>query len=153
MKKFKIGAVLLCTAMLMTACGGKEQSATYQMVSEQNGITMTDSMTLNAKGDTIQSIEETIEMDMSSFDDDTYAQMTEYYEQMIGMYQAVEGVECTGSDSNKVYTISVTIDATGDAISELASQGLMQIEGDSSGKMSFKGSGEALEGSGFEKVE
>lgn len=153
MKKFRIGAALLCATMFLTACGGKEQSATYQMVTEQSGITMTDTMTLNAKGDTIQGITEVIALDMSSFDDDTYAQMGEYYEELVGMYQAIDGVECTAEDKDKVYTITVTIDATGDAISELASQGLMEIEGDSEGKISLKASGESLEANGFEKVE
>lgn len=153
MKKFKTAAALLCAAMFLTACGGKEQSATYQMVAEQGGITMTDTMTLNAKGDVIQGITEVIEMDMSSFDDDTYDMMGEYYEELVKMYQAIDGVECTSEEEGKVYTMTVTIDATTDAISELANQGLMEIDGDSEGKISLKASGESLTANGFEKVE
>lgn len=153
MKKLKVGAALLCSVLFLSACGGKEQSATYQMVSEASGIEMTDTMTLNAKGDTIQNVTEVIELDMSSFDDDTYELMSSYYEELIAMYQAIDGVDCTAEDADKIYTITISIDANTDAISELSDQGLMEIEGDSDGKFSLKASGEALEASGFEKVE
>lgn len=153
MKKLKISAALLCSVLFLSACGGKEQSVTYQMVTETGGMEMTDTMTLNAKGDTIQSITEVIAMDMSSLDDDTYAMMGEYYDELIDMYQAIDGVECTAEDTDKIYTFTINIDATTDAISNLSNQGLMEIEGDSDGKISLKASGEALEASGFEKVE
>lgn len=153
MKKLKISAALLCSVLFLSACGGKEQSVTYQMVTETGGMEMTDTMTLNAKGDTIQSITEVIAMDMSSLDDDTYAMMGEYYGELVSMYQAIDGVECTAEDTDKIYTFTINIDATTDAISNLSDQGLMEIEGDSEGKISLKASGEALEASGFEKVE
>lgn len=153
MKKLKISAALLCSVLFLSACGGKEQSVTYQMVTETGGMEMTDTMTLNAKGDTIQNITEVIELDMTSFDDDTYALMGEYYDELIAMYQAVDGVECTGEDADKIFTITISIDATTNAIDELSNQGLMEIEGESDGKFSLEASTEALEASGFEKVE
>ena len=42
--------------------------------------------------------------------------------------------------------------ATGDAVEKLAEQGLLAIEGNGS-RLSLKATGEALEGSGYTKVE
>lgn len=153
MKKLRLTAVLLCTAMFLTACGGKDQSAVYRMITEQNGITMTDTMNLHAKGDSIQEINEVIELNMSAFGDDICSQMSTYYDELAAMYQAIEGVECTTENKDKIYTITVNIDATGDAVNELAKQGLMEIQGDSEGKISLEASGESLEANGFEKVD
>ena len=91
-------------------------------------------------------------MDMSGFDEATQEQMNTAYDAMVEQYKAVEGVECTGSAGTGTYTISITIDATGDAVETLASQGLLEIEGNGS-KLSLKATGESLEAGGYTKVE
>ena len=113
---------------------------------------MVDTMTLNAKGDKVVKITESIEMDMSGFDEATQEQMTVMYDALVEQYAAVEGVECSGSAGTGTYTLSITIDATGDAVETLASQGLLEIEGNGS-KLSLKATGESLEAGGYTKVE
>ncbi len=76
--------------------------------------------------------------------------MTEAYDSLVESYQAVDGVECTGSAADGVYTIAITIDTTGDAVSKLAEQGLLQVDGGTNG-ISLEKTGEALEAGGYTK--
>ena len=144
--------VMMMTISLLAACGGKAQSVTYTMEQDNEGLKMTDTMTLNAKGDEVQKMEETITLDMTGFDDDTQTLMTKAYDSMVESYQAVDGVECTGSAADGVYTIAITIDTTGDAVAKLAEQGLLQVDGGTNG-MSLEKTGEALEAGGYTKAE
>lgn len=152
MKKIVSVVMVLCMTLALAACGGKEQTVSYQMEQEQSGLKMTDTMTLDAKGDKVVKITEVIDMDMSGFDEATQEQMSVAYDAMVEQYAAVEGVECTGSAGTGTYSITITIDATGDAVEQLAEQGLLAIEGNGS-RLSLKATGEALEGSGYSKVE
>ena len=97
MKKLTALTMTLVMAVSLAACGGKAQSVTYTMEQDNEGLKMTDTMTLNAKGDKVQKMEETIALDMTGFDDDTQTLMTEAYDSLVESYQAVDGVECTGS--------------------------------------------------------
>lgn len=152
MKKILSVVMIFCMTLALAACGGKEQKASYQMEQEESGLKLTDTMTLDAKGDKVVKITEVIDVDMSGFDEATQAAMVSQYDTMVGQYAAVEGVECTGSAGTGTYSITITIDATGDAVEELAAQGLLAIEGNGS-RLSLKATGEALEGSGYTKVE
>ena len=152
MKKIVSVVMVLCMTLALAACGGKEQTVSYKMEQEQSGLMMSDTMTLDAKGDKVVKITEVIDVDMSGFDEATQGQMTTTYDAMVEQYAAVEGVECTGSAGTGTYTISITIDATGDAVEKLAEQDLLAIEGNGS-KLSLKATGESLEGSGYTKVE
>ena len=152
MKKIVSVVMVLCMTLALAACGGKEQSVSYRSEQEQGGQKLVDTMTLEAKGDKIVKITESIEVDMSEFDEATQEQMNTAYDAMVEQYKAVEGVECTGSAGTGTYTISITIDATGDAVETLASQGLLEIEGNGS-KLSLKATGESLEAGGYTKVE
>ena len=144
MKKIVSVVMVLCMTLALAACGGKEQTVSYKMEQEQSGLMMSDTMTLE--------ITEVIEMDMTGFDEATQGQMTTTYDAMVEQYAAVEGVECTGTAGTGTYSITITIDATGDAVEKLAEQGLLAIEGNGS-RLSLKATGEALEGSGYTKVE
>ena len=155
MKKRNVLAIVLAAVMatgMLAACGGKEQTVSYKMEQEQSGLMMSDTMTLDAKGDKVVKITEVIDVDMSGFDEATQGQMTTTYDAMVEQYAAVEGVECTGTAGTGTYSITITIDATGDAVEKLAEQGLLAIEGNGS-RLSLKATGEALEGSGYTKVE
>ncbi len=152
MKKIVSVVMVLCMTLALAACGGKEQTVSYQMEQEESGLKMVDTMTLDAKGDKVVKITEKIEMDMSGFDEATQDQMVVMYDALVEQYAAVEGVECTGSAGTGAYTITITIDATGDAVETLASQGLLEIEGNGS-KLSLKATGESLEAGGYSKVE
>ena len=152
MKKIVSVVMVLCMTLALAACGGKEQTVSYQMEQEESGLKMVDTMSLDAKGDQVVKFTEKIELDMSGFDEATQDQMVVTYDALVEQYAAVEGVECTGSAGTGAYTITITIDATGDAVETLASQGLLEIEGNGS-KLSLKATGESLEAGGYSKVE
>lgn len=148
MKKI-IGSLTVLTLLLaLTACGGKEQSATYTMESDLNGVVMTDTMTLDAKGDEVQKMTEVVKLDLTGVDETSQSLLIEQYEQVVDAYNAVEGVECTSETGEGSYSITIVIDATGDAIAELASQGLLQVDGSTDG-ISLEATGEALTASGY----
>ena len=151
MKKLVSVVMVLCMTLALTA-GGKEQSASYRMETEQGGIAMTDTMALDAKGDKIHTITETITMDLSSLDEATQEERFASCDELVAQYSAVEGVTAEGSSDAGVYTLVVTIDATGNAVTDLAEANLLQIQGDGS-KLSLKATGEALEAGGYSKVE
>ena len=152
MKKLVSVFLIACMAVGLVACGGKEQSATYTMEQDANGVVIKDTMTLNAKGDKVQQIVETMEVDMSSLDDADAEAMVPMYEAIVESYQTVEGVTASGALTDKVYKIDVTIDTTGDAVSQLSELGLMAIEGNAKG-FSLIACGSAMVASGYTKVE
>jgi uncharacterized lipoprotein YehR (DUF1307 family) len=152
MKKIVSVVMVLCMTLALAACGGKEQTVSYRSEQEQGGQKLVDTMTLEAKGDKIVKITESIEVDMSEFDEAAQEQAAAIYDALVEQYAAVEGVECTGSAGTGTYTISITIDATGDAVEKLAEQDLLAIEGNGS-KLSLKATGESLEAGGYTKVE
>ncbi len=152
MRRMVAGLLAIGMAFALTACGGKEQTVTYRMETEDSGIKMVDTMTLTAKGDKVEKLSETIEIDTSSLDEATAAVISETYDAMVEQYKAVDGVDCTGESAEGKYTIKIDVDTTGDAIKTLSDQGLMEVEGDASG-ISLKKTGTALEGSGYSKVE
>ena len=51
MKRLAALTMTLVIAVSLAACGGKAQSVTYTMEQDNEGLKMTDTMTLNAKGD------------------------------------------------------------------------------------------------------
>lgn len=152
MKKLTALLLTLSLALMLAACGGKSRSVTYTMEQENQGLKMTDTMKLDAKGDLVQRMDETITLDMAAFDEDTQTLMTKSYDALVESYQAVEGVECTGTVADSVYTIQITIDTTGDAVSELADQGLLKVDGDTNG-ISLEKTGESLTANGYTKAE
>ncbi|MCI8334523.1 MAG: DUF1307 domain-containing protein [Lachnospiraceae bacterium] len=153
MKKIVSSLLVLCMALALTACGGKEQTLVLRSEQEQNGLTMVDTMTLEAKGDKIQKMKEVIELDMSSFDETQQTTLVAVYDEMVNSYNSVDGVTATGEGGEGTYTINVEIDTTGDAVSKLAEQGLLQITGNADGALSLKATKEALTGSGYTVVE
>ena len=152
MKKIITSLVILAAAVSLTACGGKEQSVTYTMESDLNGVIMTDTMVLDAKGDRVQQMTEIVELDMAEVDTTTQSLLVEQYDAIVETYNSVEGVECTSETGEGTYSITIVIDATGDAISGLASLGLLQVEGGTDG-ISLQGTGEALTQSAYTLVE
>ena len=152
MKKGVCLIVLLAAALTLGACGGKKQSAVYTLEQENDGLKMTDTMKLEARGDSVEKMEETISMDMAAFDEDTQKLMVEAYDSLVESYQAVDGVECTGTTTDSVYTIQIAIDTSGDTVAKLAEQGLLQVEGSTDG-ISLEKTGQSLEAGGYTKTE
>lgn len=147
LKKLVVLMMAVVMAFAMTACGA-EQSVTYELVQDMEGITLTDTITLNAKGDVVQQMTEKIVVDTSSFDETQKESINAIYDELVTMYQAVEGVECTGTTTDTSYTIDIVIDATGSAVEELAAQGLLEMEGTGEG-ISLKASKASFEASGY----
>ena len=154
MKKLISALLVVSMILLLASCGSTEPTtATYRTEMEQNGLVMVDTMTIDAKGDSIEKMTEIIEMDFSAFDDATIEQFYITYDTLVEQYNSVEGVECTSEPGDKSYTMTVVIDATGDAVGTLAEMGLLAVEGNADGVLSLKATEEALLNSGFEKVE
>lgn len=152
MRRVVAGLLALGMVFALTACGGKEQTVTYRMETEQNGLKMEDTMTLSAKGDTVQKISEVVKVDTSTLQDEQKEQINTLYDQMVELYKAVDGVECTGEKTDTSYTITIDIDATGNAVKELSEQGLLQVDGNAN-RISLKVTGTSLESAGYKKVE
>lgn len=152
MKRGRCLIALLAVALTLGACGGKKQSVVYTLEQENDGLKMTDTMKLEARGDSVEKMEETISMDMAAFDEDTQKLMVEAYDSLVESYQAVDGVECTGTMTDSVYTIQIAIDTSGDTVAKLAEQGLLQVEGSTDG-ISLEKTGQSLEAGGYTKTE
>ena len=151
----KIVSVMLAAVMVLAfaACGGGPQTAIYTMEITESGITMVDTMTLEADGDAIQKMTEEISMDFSGLDEATIEQLITTYDALVEQYNSVEGVECTAEAGDTYYTMTVVVDATGDAVTTLADMGLLAVTGDAEGGLSLKATEEALTGSGYTKLE
>ena len=152
MKKIVSVVMVLCMTLALAACGGKEQTVTYRIEQTESGVTVVDTWVLEAKGDTIQKITETNDIDMSTVDESMQEQVVAMYDAMVELYTGIEGVECTGSAGTDTYTLTIVIDATGDAIETLVSKNLIAIEGNGS-KLSLKATVSGLEEGGYTKVE
>ena len=151
MKKYFRVLVCFCLMAVLAGCGNKEQTVTYQLAREEDGLGMVDTMTLCAKGDVVQQITEVIDLDFTSYDEETKELLYVVYEEMVAAYASVEGVTCTGEAGEGTYQMCIDIDATGTAVAELAEQGLLQVEGESQG-ISLKLTGESLENNGYVEV-
>lgn len=152
MRRVVAGLLALGMVFALTACGGKEQTVTYRLETEQNGLKMEDTMTLTAKGDTVQKMSEVVKVDTSTLEDEQKEVINTLYDQMVEKYKAVDGVECKGEKTDTSYTITIDIDATGNAVKELSKEGLLQVDGNAD-RISLKITGTSLESAGYKKVE
>lgn len=151
MKKIIKYALLFCLFASLTACGPNIQNASYTLESEENGVRIVDTLSLEAEGDVVQHLQEVIEADISGFDEETQETLYAVYDDLVASYAAVEGVECTGEALEGIYTIQISIDTTGVAVEELSEQGLLEVEGDSEG-ISFEKTIASLVSQGYEAV-
>ena len=90
-------------------------------------------------------------MDLTGFDEETQKVICGVYDELVEQYQSIEGVEGSGEITDGIYTMHIVIDATGDAVSELAGQGLLEVDGDTNGSSRQK-TMDSLESNGYEKV-
>lgn len=128
----------------------------YQVLQEESGLQALDTITLEAMDDAVERIYETIEIDISAFDEDDKEQIIELCDAMIDSYQAVEGVSCGRviNLDHTAYTFRIDIDATGNAVKELTDAGLLEIGGDGDvGKLSLSAMAATLESRGYVKAD
>lgn len=152
MKRVVAGLLAIGMVFALAACGGKEQTVTYRMEQDNSGVKTVDTMTLEAKGDKVQKLIEVIELDMTDVDDSQIDVAVAGFDAMVETCKAIEGVTCDGGLTDKTYKITLEVDATGNAVKELADAGILQVEGSTSG-ISLKATGTALEAAGYTKVE
>jgi uncharacterized lipoprotein YehR (DUF1307 family) len=152
MKKIVSSLLILCMTVALVGCGGKEQTVTYQNETTDSGLTVTETMTMEAKGDKIQKITQSFKVDMSGFDASQQTLLVEAYDALAEQYNSVEGASATGSSSDGSYSLDVTIDTTGDAVSQLAELGILEVDGNAKG-ISLKKTVAGLEASGYTLVE
>ena len=154
----KIAAVFLVTVMVLslTACGGAESTVVLRgdTTEEMGGIPTTDTWTLTAKGDIVQTLTEVVEVDLSEYDDET----RDYFISLVGsaMLESAEGIDgvvCTERTDGTTYIVELTIDcSSADTVQKAVDAGLIVMEGNSS-MISLKQTQSGLESQGYEVVE
>ncbi len=152
MKKIVSILAVALLALSMVACGGKTETVTMRSTQDQNGVTMEDTMTFEAKGDKITKITEVLKMDCSSFDDATYELLKQSFDELSSGYEGVAGVEFTPKEDGKVITWNIVIDPKPETIEMLAKAGLLQTTGDADKGLSLKVTKEGLSKNGYEEV-
>lgn len=152
----RIVAGLLVLGMMLTAVGcGAEQTVVLEAdMMALYGMDGTDTMTLNAKGDTVQQLTETLVINLADYDDDTKAYVISTFNELIVVpAQSISGVTCKDTSTDSSYTIELTVDCTNNnAIKDAAAAGLIQLDGNAS-KISLKATQSGLQSAGYKVVE
>lgn len=153
MKKLMNLALSLLVIFTLAGCGA-EQSATYSMVTDLNGMTMTDTMTYSAKGDLVYEMKDVVTMDFTGYDEEAKASDMELY---ASTYEAMcekapNGVTMTCETSGDIITVNMDIDFKSADLQELVDNGYIYTTADENGKLraiSFKQSCKSLEATGY----
>ena len=152
----RIAAVLLALVMVfsLAACGGSEKTVTLRGdLSDAMGMPTTDTWTMTAKGDIVQTLNEVLEFDLSESDDETKAAIEAMMEStIVTPANDIDGIECSGKMEDGIYAIELKVDCTGDAVSKAADAGILQIDGTSKA-ISLKQTQASLTSQGYEVVE
>lgn len=159
MKKAISVLLSACMLVLMVGCGAKEQSATYELVQEEEGMyVMSDVQTLNAKGDKIYEILETTTMEFADVDEATLEMLLQYYDETVEAMkaEAPEGAEVSSSYEGNVYTLTMNLNLENADLQELVAGGYLMGLDDSEDLdkvtfISFKQTCEGLEAAGYTK--
>ena len=143
----------LAMALSLAACGASESTVVLRGTDDSSGIPTTDTWTLTAKGDIVQTMKEVLELDLSDYDDETKDILISTFETtIVEAAKDIDGVTCTSQTSGSTYTIELTVDCTGSAVKEAADAKLITLDG-SSDRISLKQTQASLEGQGYEVVE
>lgn len=153
----KSAAIFLVLVMVLslTACGASESTVVLRgdTTEEMGGIPTTDTWTLTAKGDIVQTLTEVLELDLSEYDDETRESFISLVGgAMLDAAQGIEGVVYTDRTEGTTYIVEITVDCTGDAIKEAVDAGLFEVDGDSD-IISLKETRSSLESQGYKVVE
>ena len=123
-------------------------SVTLQATLDEDGITMLDTVTLKSKDDFVKKYIETLEIYIMDYDESTRKQMCDVWDDLVAQYNAVDGVEATREITDETYTLNLIVDCTGGAVEEIASQGLMEVEGNAA-IYSLEASVSAMQSNGY----
>ena len=154
----QISALFLAILMALSlaACGASETTVVLRsdITEDMNGIPSTDTWTLTAKGDVIQTMKEVVEYDLSDYDDETREFFTSTFEsQVIEPAKKIDGLTCTGQMTDGVYTIELTVDCTGNAVKEAAAAGILAVDDNDAEFYSLQRTQSSLEQQGYQVVE
>ena len=144
--KLSLTILTVCFAFLLVACGQKEEVTYYQRIDQSNQCDMR--LTYYHKGDVVtkQTTENFISYKSLGIDESQEEQKNAAkakIEELSKQYQTVKGIK-----------ENIEIDYDKADLKELASLPGMMISNEKNAKkISMKASGEALEKSGFKKVE
>lgn len=153
MKRIVVAVLAIMMMLSLAACGAEKTVVLRGDMSAQMGVPSTDTWTLTAKGDTIQTMNEVVEIDLSSYDEATQNLMVSSLDSMIlEPAKGIDGVTCTSKVNNGVYTVEMTIDCTGDAVKKAADAGLISVDGNAD-RLSLKQTQSSLTSQGFVVVE
>lgn len=131
MKRFLGILIGVCMMVLAVGCGEeivKEQSATYVFTQvEADMYTMTDTQTLDAKGDIVYQLQETTTLEFAALDDTTLNLLVSYYDETVAAMKenAPEGVEVASSYEGNIYTMEIKLDLETADIQSLVAGGYL----------------------------
>lgn len=153
MKRIVVALLGIMMLLSLAACGAEKTVTLRGDMSSQMGVPATDTWTLTAKGDTIQTMNEVVEIDLSSFDEETQNLMVTQLDSLIlEPAKGIDGVTCSSRMNGGTYTVEMTIDCTGDAVKKAADAGLVTVDGNAD-KISLKQTQSSLTSQGFVVVE
>lgn len=153
MKKI-LNLLLSLTLVLALAGCGKEQTATYVMDVEQDGMHLVDTMVYKAAGDIVYQMDENVTIDLSAMDDATRDAVVAVYDEMYGAMgtDVPEGVEFQSSYENNVYKVALSMNLKEADLQELSERGYLVLtseNGETVQAISFKQTCEFCEASGY----
>ena len=142
--------ILIC-GIVMSGCkkAGVMSTATYEMTEEINGVTLTDTVSLEAEDDKLTSLTEIFSYDMTSADEDTQTEIASLYDGIVAQYQTVDGVICNGSEDDGIYTINLYTELDTKTVEALSELGLISVSGDVDEELSYSLTKESLAANGY----
>lgn len=156
----KLVKLLLCMTLVLALTGcGKEQTATYEYVQSADGVTMTDTQTIVAKGDKCLSLKEVATFVFDGMTDEQLTLVEETYNATYSSIAATlpEGTEITYGLDGNTYNMELFINYEEADLDKLIEAGIVQApEGQDAAKIvyiSFKQTCTALESMGYTVVE
>lgn len=156
--KIMKSVVTICLMLVMVlsfaACAPVEKTVTLRGdMTESMGMPTTDTWVLTAKGDTVQTLHKTMEVDLSGLDEETKAFVVSAVGSAISEpAKGIEGVTYNQKTEGDKFIVEITISCSGNTVKEAVDAGLLTVE-DSSSRISLKQTQAALEKQGYEVVE
>lgn len=155
MKRITVAIIGIIMVLSLVACSQSEKTVVLRgdLTDKMSGVSTTDTWTLTTKGDTVQTLKEAFEMELSEYDDVIKESVISSLEtSILEPAKDIEGVECTAQMKGDTYIMELTIDCKGDAVKEAVDAGILQIVGSTS-RISLKRTQSLLEEQGYEVVE
>ena len=155
MRQISAFFLAIVMALSLAACGGSESTVVLRgdLTDDMDGIPSTDTWTLTAKGDVIQTMKEVVEYDLSDYDDETQELFTSMFVSILEASKGIDGLTCITRMTDGVYTIELTVDCTGDAVKKAAEAGILTVDDSNADFYSLKRTQSSLEQQGYKVVE